>query len=74
MYFFFKFFERNSSDVLGMEIKYDTELVGPKLSDLLFLTSEHDFQYILFAKSAQINFSRRILGESFQHTEKNRRA
>ena len=37
---------------------------------LWFLISEHDFQCILFAKSAQINFSRRILGESFQHTEK----
>ena len=53
-----------------MGAKYDTELVGPKPSDFLFLTSEHDFHYILFAKSAQINFSRRILGESFQHTEK----
>ena len=61
--FLLNFFERNSSDVLGMGGKHDTELVGPKLS-------EHDFQCILFAKSAQINFSRRILGESFQHTEK----
>ena len=36
---------------------------------LISYFSEHDFHYILFAKSAEINFSRRILGESFQHTE-----